>query len=289
MRNKSISPWLAGPLVAGAFVALVWLEWRRPLRPGTASKPRRQIRNFAIAGLGAVSVAAAETPLIQPLARLVANRQWGLLGRAGLPLWAQAAAALLLMDYSFYLWHVLLHRVPVLWRFHAVHHVDLDMDASTALRFHAGELLLSIPWRAAQVAAIGLTPFTFSLWQIWFALCVLWQHSNVHMPIRWERRLNRLLVTPRMHAIHHSDVAEETNSNWSSGLTVWDWLHGTLRLNVPQHVITIGVPAFNDPRLAALPRVLAMPFEEQPDYWRYPDGTTPAPHALGSAPGQLLD
>ena len=114
------------------------------------------------------------------------------------------------------------------------------------------------------------------MWQVWFALCVMFHHSNLRIPIIWERRINRILVTPRMHGVHHSNVPEETNSNWSSGLTVWDWLHGTLRLSVSQAEIEIGVPAFRDPRSVALPKLLTMPFKDQPEYWRYPNGREPA-------------
>jgi len=212
-------------------------------------------RNLVLAGLAALTTVAIEAPLIQPLARLVEERNWGMIGTFRLHGIVAAACALVLMDYTFYVWHVLLHRAPLLWRFHAVHHVDLDLDTSTALRFHFGELLLSIPWRATQVLVIGLSPLTFSLWQVWFTLCVMFHHSNVRLPIRWERRINRILVTPRMHGVHHSNIAAETNSNWSSGLTVWDWLHGTLRLNIPQEKIEIGVPAFQDARVVVLPAI----------------------------------
>jgi len=272
---RPLASWLAGSLVAGAFILLTWQERRRPLRRRVESDIRHVVRNFAIAGAGALTMVVFESPLIQPLARLVEQRRWGLLGTSQLPVWAEAAAALVLMDYTFYLWHVLLHRVPFLWRFHAAHHVDLDLDTSTALRFHFGELFLSVPWRAAQVALIGLSPLTFGIWQIWFAFCVMFHHSNLRLPIQWERRINRLLVTPRMHGVHHSNHSEETNSNWSSGFTIWDRLHGTLRLGVPQEEIEIGVPAFHDPSSVALPKVLSMPFKRQPEYWRFADGAEP--------------
>ncbi len=272
-----LSPWLVGPLVAGAFVLLTWQERRRPLRKRVEPDIRHGIRNLAIAGAGALTMVVFESPLIQPLARMVEQRRWGLLGVLHIPVWAQAGTALVLMDYTFYVWHVLLHRAPFLWRFHAVHHVDLDLDTSTALRFHFGELLLSVPWRAAQVSLIGLSPSTFGIWQVWFALCVMFHHSNLRLPIQWERRINRILVTPRMHGVHHSDRPEETNSNWSSGLTIWDWLHGTLRLSVPQAQIGIGVPAFHDPNSVVFPKLLRMPFQDQPEYWRFPDGSEPKP------------
>ena len=272
---NQLSPWAVGPLVVGAFVLLTWLERRRPLRERIEPGTRHGVRNFAIAAVGALAMIVFESPLIQPLAGMVEQRRWGLLGALQLPIWAEAAVALVLMDYTFYLWHVLLHRAPLLWRFHAVHHVDRDLDTSTALRFHFGELLLSIPWRAAQVVLIGLSPFTFGVWQVWFALCVMFHHSNLRLPIAWERMINRVLVTPRMHGVHHSNQPEETNSNWSSGLTIWDWLHGTLRLDIPQANIEIGVPAYQDASSVALLKVMQMPFKDQPAYWRFPDGREP--------------
>lgn len=284
---KRVSPWIAGPLVAGVFIFLIWQERRRPLRKRVEPDLRHGLRNLAVAGAGALTMVFFESPLIQPLAHLVKERRWGLLGTVHLPFWAEAGISLILMDYSFYLWHVLLHRAPFLWRFHAVHHVDRDLDTSTALRFHFGELLASVPWRAGQVLVIGISPVTFAIWQVWFAVCVMFHHSNVRLPLQWERWINRVLVTPRMHGVHHSNLPEETNSNWSSGLTLWDWLHGTLRLNVPQKDIGIGVPAFQDTRSVALRRLLTMPFEEQPDYWRFPDGREPVARDI-PASGRLL-
>jgi sterol desaturase/sphingolipid hydroxylase (fatty acid hydroxylase superfamily) len=167
------------------------------------------------------------------------------------------------MDYTLYVWHVLTHRVPFLWRFHVVHHADLDLSATTALRFHFAEMLLSVPWRAAQVLLLGIGPRTLSCWQKATLAEIVFHHSNLRLPVRVERHLVRLIVTPRMHGIHHSTVREETDSNWSSGLTVWDWLHGTLLLDVPQQDIDIGVPAWRDPKELTLPTLAAMPFREQ--------------------------
>ena len=233
-------------------------------------------------------VVLAERPLVMPLALWVERQNWGFVYQFGLPPWFEIAAALVLMDYAFYVWHVLMHRVPFLWRMHLVHHVDLDLDASTALRFHFTEMLASIPWRAGQVVLIGLTPFSFSVWQCVFILSILFHHSNIELPICWERWLNKVIVTPRMHGIHHSIVERETNSNWSSGLTIWDWLHGTLRLNVPQAEVTIGVPAFQEQKAVTLPRILALPFEHQPPSWEFPIGGAPPAHSSEEPQTTLL-
>jgi sterol desaturase/sphingolipid hydroxylase (fatty acid hydroxylase superfamily) len=240
---------------------------RRPLRRAVESKLVHECRNFAVAGLGVTVIAFVESPVGFWLSRVTDLRGWGLLHALALPSWLRVALSVLLLDYTLYIWHVLTHKVPFLWRFHLVHHVDLDLDASTALRFHFGELALAVPWRALQIVAIGVSPLSFAIWQTMLTVSVMFHHSNVELPIRLERFLNRFVVTPRMHGIHHSMVEEETNSNWSSGLTLWDRLHGTLRLNVPQEGITIGVPAYRDPADVTLPKVLTMPFRTQRSDW----------------------
>src|SRR6185295_3873165 len=132
-------------------------------------------------------------------AAAVERRRIGLVPALGLPAWIGVALAVVLLDYTLYLWHVLTHRVPFLWRFHLVHHVDLDLDASTALRFHFAELVISVPFRAAQILLIGVSPLAFSVWQTLLMLSILFHHSNVRLPVEVERRLNLLFVTPRMH------------------------------------------------------------------------------------------
>jgi sterol desaturase/sphingolipid hydroxylase (fatty acid hydroxylase superfamily) len=267
---------LGGALVLGALGALAWLERRRPLREERESKLARSARNLAVAGAGAAALQLLEKPVAERLTALVERRRWGLLKVARLPAWLEVALGCVLLDYTLYLWHVLTHRVPLLWRFHVVHHADLDLDATTALRFHFGELALSVPWRAAQILLLGISPRTLSIWQTLLMLSILFHHSNVRLPVRLERRLNRLVVTPRMHGIHHSTVREETDSNWSSGLALWDRLHGTLRLDVPQAALDIGVPAYRDPRELGLADLLSMPFGEERPTWRL-EGVGPEP------------
>jgi sterol desaturase/sphingolipid hydroxylase (fatty acid hydroxylase superfamily) len=288
VKKRQVPAWLSGSLVVGAFGLLWLLERRRPLRREVEPKLRRNARNLAVAGVAAAALQLVEGPIIQPLTALVERRRWGLVKLMRLPTLLEVAAAVLLMDYTLYVWHVLTHRLPFLWRFHVAHHVDLDLDVSTALRFHFGELVISTGWRAGQIVLIGVSPLAFSVWQTCLLLSVLFHHSNVRLPIDVERRLNRLLVTPRMHGIHHSIVMEETNSNWSSGLTVWDWLHGTLRLDVPQSELTIGVPAYRVPGEVLLVDVLKLPFTEQRPTWNLPGDGQPVRASLPAAPERLL-
>jgi sterol desaturase/sphingolipid hydroxylase (fatty acid hydroxylase superfamily) len=218
------------------------------------------MRNAAVGGVSAVVVHLGETPVIVPFAILIDARGIGLLASLALPRWLNIVLACVLMDYTLYLWHVLTHKLPWLWRFHVVHHADLDLDASTAVRFHFGELLISIPWRLAQIAVIGTTPTALIVWQTATLVSILFHHSNAELPARLERALSRIIVTPRMHGIHHSVVDDQVNSNWSSGLALWDRIHGTFRLDVPQNAITIGVPEFQASGLVGLARMLALPF-----------------------------
>jgi sterol desaturase/sphingolipid hydroxylase (fatty acid hydroxylase superfamily) len=253
--------------IAGGFCALLWREHRRRLRapaPEPEPKSRRLARNLALAGLTAATISLAERPLVEPLAQRVERRRWGLLPRLNLPRPLEGMLALLLMDYSLYWWHVLLHRLPPLWRLHTVHHTDLELDVSTTARFHFAEFIASVPWRAAQVVLIGVRPHLLALWQRATLAEVMFHHSNVRLPLPLERVLCRLVVTPRLHGIHHSIVPAETNANFSSGLTVWDYLHATLRLNVPQETITIGVAGYDDPARLTLPRLLILPLKPQP-------------------------
>lgn len=275
-------------LALGIFAGITWIERRRPLRTEVEPKLRREGRNLAVAGLGAVSLQLAGAPLIRRLTHLVDRRGYGLVPRMPGPRWLKTCAVLLLMDYTFYLWHVMTHRIPLLWRFHLVHHVDRDLDASTALRFHFGELIAGVPWQAAQVILIGVDSCSYSIWQATFLLSITFHHSSIRLPILWERRLSWFLVTPRMHGIHHSIIEQETNSNWSSGLNIWDRLHGTLRLNVPQHEITIGVPAYQDPDSVTLEKIVSLPFREQRPSWMFANQTTPQFHEESAQRDHLL-
>jgi sterol desaturase/sphingolipid hydroxylase (fatty acid hydroxylase superfamily) len=288
--NRSFLSRIVPPLLlGGSFIALTVLEHRRPLRPEREPKLLRLARNVAIAVLSAAVVSRLDRPFVIPAAQFVERRRWGLLLHIPMSPSLRAVIGIVLLDYTMYLWHILLHRVPWLWRFHVVHHADLDLDASTALRFHFGELALSVPWRLAQIALLGITPGTLLASQRLLFLSVLFHHSKIRLPIAIERLVNRVVVTPRMHGIHHSMVPEETNSNWSSGLTVWDLLHGTARLNVPQDAITIGVPAYREPADVTFTRMVALPFEHQRP-WRQLPATAeePQPHVTDASPTYLV-
>src|SRR6516165_10619646 len=265
---------LPTPLIAAAiFTVLFLLERFFPLRKTTRSLIARLLVNLVIAVLTFV----AAVGFVQPAARWAlgwsASKGFGLVHLVALPGPLEFTLSFLLMDLAFYYWHVANHRVPFLWRFHNVLHIDPDLDVSTAFRFHFGEIILSTCFSLLQVSIIGPSAWAFAVYQLVFQAEVIFHHSNVRLPIGMERLLNTVLVTPRMHGIHHSQVQRENNSNFGTVFPWWDRLHRTLGVNIPQDEVIVGIPGYSLPSDNSLWNALLMPFRKQRNYWIRPDGT----------------
>jgi sterol desaturase/sphingolipid hydroxylase (fatty acid hydroxylase superfamily) len=288
--NQITLPQAAAAAVGAAFVLLLALESLRPLRKPKRLRARRWAINLGITGLSYL----AGTLLVRPTALGVAaycqSKQVGLLALAPLPFWVQLVGGFLWMDLSFYWWHRANHIYPLLWRFHNVHHVDPDMDVTTSFRFHFGETLYSTVFRVVQVGLAGVTPVTYLVYEAAFNLCTLFHHSNLRLPLGLERLLNRVIVTPRMHGLHHSAVGPETNSNYSVVFRWWDALHRTLCLNVPQSRVVIGVPGYLLPADNRFFTLVTLPFVRQRPYWRWPSGTASRrPPEETTVPGMMAE
>jgi sterol desaturase/sphingolipid hydroxylase (fatty acid hydroxylase superfamily) len=273
---------LGRPLLGVVFVILLLLQSRWPLRRQQFSATRRLVRNFVVSAPGGAVVRLAMLPVPFMAAASAQAHGVGVLNWLGAPRSIAAIATFLLMDYAYWWWHYALHIVPVFWRFHNVHHTDLDMDVSTAARFHFGEIILSIGFLSAAVTIFGIPPVPFIVFFIVFEAATLFHHSNWRLPIALERALNVALVTPRMHGIHHSIVQRETNSNWGTIFCWWDKLHRTLRRDIPQDAITIGVAAYRDERELSILNLLALPFRKQRP-WQLPNGERPGREPRGAS------
>jgi sterol desaturase/sphingolipid hydroxylase (fatty acid hydroxylase superfamily) len=256
------------------FLVLLLLQCRFPLRRQHFSVLHRLVRNFVLSIPGFAIVRLAMLPIPLAVAMWAQDRHIGLLNWLAFPAWAAAIATFLLMDYAYWWWHWANHMVPLFWRFHNVHHTDLDLDVTTAARFHFGEMIFSIGFLSLAVMVFGINPIMLVTFFITFEAATLFHHSNWRLPIKVERILNLIIVTPRMHGIHHSIVQRETNSNWGTIFCWWDKLHRTLRRDVPQDAITIGVAAFREEHELSLGKLLAMPFHGQRP-WRLPNGEVP--------------
>ena len=262
------------PLLACLLLILLLLQWRFPLRRRHFSVLHRLVRNFVLSIPGFAVVRLAMLPVPLAVCAWAQQRHIGLLNWLAPPGWAAGIATFLLMDYAYWWWHRANHLVPLFWRFHNVHHTDLDLDVSTATRFHFGEMVFSVGFLSLAVVGFGVAPVMFIGFFITLEAATLFHHSNWHLPLGLERVLNHVIVTPRMHGIHHSSVQRETDSNWGTIFCWWDKLHRTLRRDVPQDEITIGVAAYRDERELTLGKLLALPFRTQRE-WQLPTGERP--------------
>jgi sterol desaturase/sphingolipid hydroxylase (fatty acid hydroxylase superfamily) len=170
-------------------------------------------------------------------------------------------ASVVLLDVAIYLQHVMFHAVPALWRVHRMHHADLDFDVTTGARFHPMEIVLSMLIKFV-VVALGAPALGVLVFEVLLNATSMFNHGNVRIPVRFDRYLRWLVVTPDMHRVHHSIVVNETNSNFGFNLPWWDRLLGTYRDQpaAGHEGMTIGIEQFREARELWLDRMLLQPF-----------------------------
>lgn len=261
--DKILTPFAAFTLF---FILLFILEKIFPLR----KREENLWRHILINAVVSLTALAAAYFLVMPAAEkalsFISTSGFGIVKLIPLPYWGKIILSILLMDLAFYYWHLANHKIPLLWRFHNVHHIDPDLDITTGFRFHFGEIAFSTFFRIIQITIIGVSPTAYFIYEILFISSTLFHHSSIKIPLKLERVINRIIVTPRMHGIHHSQFKKETNSNYSTVFVWWDMLHRTLKLNVAQKEIKIGVPAYSKDS-NNIKRIFTLPFKKQKDYW----------------------
>lgn len=250
----------AGPILAALFVILFIAESMRQLRKRRQLRSKRIITNSLVAIPSFAMLRFIFLPAMVWLATQNEQTEFGIAYWYNAPSYIKLIVSFLILDYTNYLWHVINHKIPLLWRFHVVHHSDHDLDISTAFRFHFGELVGSVFYRGAFVLLSGVSPFNVLLYELIFEAATQFHHSNMRLPYVLEKVLCKVIVTPRMHGIHHSVVKNETDSNYSVIFSFWDRLHNTIRLNVKQDAVTIGVPAYPNEKEMNPIFLLKLPF-----------------------------
>ncbi|NBC48919.1 MAG: sterol desaturase family protein [Gammaproteobacteria bacterium] len=244
---------------------LLVLEGTVPFYVDRAHRLRHGLRNGSLALLNA-GIGALLAPLLLLAAESSSRHQFGLLHQLGMPgvLGAVLAGVLtiLLFDLWMYGWHRANHRMPLLWRFHQVHHTDRAMDATTALRFHPGELLISSLLNPLVVFLLGIGLAQLTLYKALMLTVILLHHSNVALPAWLETRLRALIVPPSMHRVHHSRIPDETNSNYGSLFSFWDRLFGSFRLRSNLSQVQFGTGRHDEPEWQAVPKLLRLPLTE---------------------------
>lgn len=255
---------------AGAFLLvfsfLATAEVFAPRRGLLTSKARRWFTNLTIVALNPLSLALVFPILPIGLALLASEQNWGLFNLMGFPYWAKFALGVVLLDLAVYTHHVIHHAIPVFWRLHMMHHADLDFDMTTGLRFHPLEIIVSMAIKLSAVAALGVPPAAVLFFEVALNATSMFNHSNLHLPERFDRVLRLIVVTPDMHRVHHSVIIRETNSNYGFNLPWWDRLFGTYK-DQPEKGHTdmvIGLSQFRDPNKLSLPHLLILPVTGDP-------------------------
>jgi sterol desaturase/sphingolipid hydroxylase (fatty acid hydroxylase superfamily) len=241
--------------------AMATWEIAAPRRRREIPRVIRWTNNLALVVIDTAVLRLSFPILAVGLAVLAEDRGWGLFNTVAVPGWVAVVVSMLLLDLAIYLQHVLFHAVPGLWRLHRMHHADLDFDATTGLRFHPVEILLSMAIKLAVVAALGPPAVAVLLFEVILNATALFNHANIDLPRPVDRLLRLVVVTPDMHRVHHSVDPRETNSNFGFNLPWWDRLLGTYVAQPAKghEGMEIGIGQFRTRRDLWLDRMLVQP------------------------------
>jgi sterol desaturase/sphingolipid hydroxylase (fatty acid hydroxylase superfamily) len=200
------------------------------------------------------------------LAIHVANQGWGILNLIYLPIWLKVFLSLLALDATAYILHVALHRIPPLWRIHAVHHCDKDFDCTTGLRFHPIEALIALTLRLTAIAALGIPVIAVVIFELWVIMAAFYTHANTKIPFWFDDSVRKFFVTPNMHRIHHSALQQDSMRNFGVIFSVWDRLFRTYqdRSAASGEGFPIGLPWFNKRPSLGIARLIALPLISTP-------------------------
>ncbi len=255
----------------GIFAIVAVAEWRFPQHSRVQTRKERWVTNIGILVLDVIAVRLTVGAAAYGMAVYAQAHGWGLFNALAWPAWLEGLAAFLILDFAIYLQHVMSHALPAFWRLHQVHHADLDVDSTTGTRFHPLEILISLLWKTALVAALGISPWTVVIYEAVLNAAAVYTHGNIRIPPKLDYTLRWLFCTPDMHRVHHSVIPEETNSNFGNFLSVWDRLCGTMRRDPVkgQLGVEIGLYEYKDPSKLGLFSLLLMPFRSVPKEYSF--------------------
>lgn len=214
----------------GIFTFLACAETLLPRRARTQTRKARWFTNISITIIDTLTVRlmAILLPVLAVAAAADASsRDWGILGAVNWPNWLEVIIAILVLDFVIWAQHLITHKIPLLWRLHRVHHADVDIDVTTAIRFHPIEIALSMLLKIGVVYALGPTAFAVILFEILLNGSAMFNHANIKLPLTVDKYLRMILVTPDMHRVHHSVHRHEHDSNYGFSLSIWDRMFGT--------------------------------------------------------------
>ena len=249
----------------GGFSFLAVWEWLTPKRQLTQVKLKRWFNNLSLV-ISSTIIARLIVPTAAiSIAYLTEQNQWGIANALDLPFITKAILTFILLDLAIYIQHPIFHVLPILWRFHRVHHSDLDCDVTTGLRFHPIEILISILIKFIAITAIGAPVLAVIAFEVVLNLMSMFTHSNIRLNEKFERILRWFIVTPDMHRLHHSTRENETNSNFSFNISLWDRVFGTYLANphTSHHEMIIGLNRYREPEWQTLRGLISLPFNDE--------------------------
>lgn len=250
-------------LTAAIVLMTLWiLESSIPFLANRRQRFRHAARNISVGAFNAIILAVLFAPLFVGLTGWTETHNFGLLNLIDLPIVAAASSAILLQDGWMYAWHRANHRFPFLWRFHKVHHSDPEMDATTAIRFHTGEILISAMLRLGVIAVLGLSLWQVLLYDLLLVPVILFHHSNVKFPERWDWYYRAVFASPAMHRIHHSPERAETDSNYGTIFSFWDRLARSFRSRDDAPEVKYGLSEFGQIKTENFLVLALMPFRQ---------------------------
>lgn len=248
-------------VTACGLILLPALESWLPAAGNRRRRLRHAARNLTLWLLNVLALALLAAPSIANVAGWAEESRFGLLNLLSLPPAIATVTAILLFDGWLYLWHRANHKLSFLWRFHRVHHSDPEMDTTTAIRFHTGEVLISSALRLAVIPLLGITLWQLLVYESLMLPAIMFHHSNVRLPEKVDRWLRALVVSPAVHRVHHSRVRVETDSNYSIIFSFWDRIGGTFRLRKDGRPVDFGLAEYDDEEWQRVRGLLSTPFQ----------------------------
>jgi len=194
----------------------------------------------------------------------VGGEQIGVIHIFNLPIWADVIISLLLLDLiGAYLVHFIQHKVSWMWKFHLVHHTDMNVDVTTGLRHHPGETVFRIIFTIIGVFVSGASIGMVMLYQSLSVLFAHITHANISIPKKIDAILSYVLVTPNMHKIHHHYEMPLTDSNYGNIFSIWDRLFNTFSFINKQKSVVYGIDTYMDKsETNNLGTLLSIPFKK---------------------------
>jgi len=245
------------------FFAIALWEWLSPKRKRLSSLAIRWANNLSLMLINTLLIRVLFPMAAVGIALIISEQQIGLLNLIEIHPIAAVTLSIILLDCAIYWQHRLMHKIPLLWRIHRVHHADPEFDVTTGLRFHPLEIAISMIYKTLIIALLGAPVLAVLIFELLLNAGSLFNHGNINLTAKIDTALRRVIVTPDMHRIHHSTDAIESNRNFGFALSWWDHLFGSYQSKpgVAHEAMPIGLDEYRDPKRAVfLSGVLSIPF-----------------------------